>query len=1472
MTRLILFFFASSLLAQTINSARPRLILNGEAPGGGTRLAALRAKRDAGTPPKDWSGMLTEAGSYTGDSGTCDGTVGNRANCSANFSLSSAAQYPPMYGLLAQVYADQAGVNNTAAKWGYRCANALDRSVDFYAPNSVITDVTNSTNPVFTTSGSHNLAVGHYVGILGADGAWASINSGYSIATGVPSKGLGYWIVDTVPTSTTFTLRRLSVNGQAVPDTTALGAFTGQSNPRVYGGAGKPFYTAMYYSDGNSWRQVYGGLLYAGDWCSDYQTATQREKWVDFIGHRANYFSQPENWEGGGQIQWAGNNRYGIMRGALLANITLSGDFANAQTNFNTLMAEWSEDIIPMLTTGLLYNGAAIEGPEYSPDTIKMILQSIDAIVYGTDAGTAFYANFPNWHKQVAQYTIHSTSPPKRDAAGNTISITNTFHQTPSVTYLDRLPTPMADQELAFRNTFGKPDFREGMLFVFDKLAANGDTTWAEYMQHWLKNVVPVFQQGGSEPQFGYVMDAALWSETYTATDYTASLTDLGFLAGGTSSTSAIGWGEKLARSDWTDNATHMIFRCGLTGHQHSHSDDGSYQIFRKGRWLSAEVVGYANIWTSPYLHNVVMPNGWMSSNLNYGLGATYTPECRFERNAETSTYSYAWMRNLASTYNGSQVTDITRHDRTFFYARPDMLFVYDDIAYSSASPTRWLQQSSELPSVSTNTITHAKEAQRLSTKILTPTPAAIRGIDLRPLRVSKITRANPARMLIETPMGLTTSNRIKLYGGTGDWAAANGYQTLVTSGLPTNETYPIQRIISGLDTSGYSTDYMQTQAMTWRYAIYVTAVTKGTTTTVTVPGNGLFYAGGADPDRIEIEGCTGDFAGLNGTWTPASLINTAVFTLNINSSAWSGTMAANTCTAMPILRYAGGYYAAEVVTPATTADRILACVEAHNDSAAESTKTLLTASNAVAGECGDTVVAFPTTSTPTLPITYTFSNAASVKHRVVNMGASTNYHVTVSGADVTVAAATGSGDTTSSAEGVLAFSTTGSGITLDITTTTLPDATQGTAYSQQVSCIGGTAPRALTLQTGTLPTGLSISASGLISGTPTGTGTSNFTIRCTDAVPATDDQALSIVVNAAGSSVTFSTTTLADGEEDQAYAGGPLSCSGGTGPYTYALISGALPTGVSLNTDGTFGGTPTTAGDFTASYRCTDSLSATADSTPITITVNAGTPPFPTMTWPNPVVLINRGSAISETPDVADGTSPFTFALTSGSLPTGASLNASTGAITGTLTQIGDFLACITVTDSAVPALTDQKCITVRVLETGSGLTSAVYASSSSALVWFGANGLDANTTCTALLRGSDQVAVGTQVIAAGPANRPAIFTGLTANTLYSAQINCGGTATSQSFTTAASATSSASFLYQVAAASVAGTTHLRLRYGGTSALGSTSSVTACSGGVCSITLTRDGGPLWIADDRCSDDACNTVLASHPARPYMIE
>ena len=87
----------------------------------------------------------------------------------------------------------------------------------------------------------------------------------------------------------------------------------------------------------------------------------------------------------------------------------------------------------------------------------------------------------------------------------------------------------------------------------------------------------------------------------------------------------------------------------------------------------------------------------------------------------------------------------------------------------------------------------------------------------------------------------------------------------------------------------------------------------------------------------------------------------------------------------------------------------------------------------------------------------------------------------------------------------------------LTVTTTTLPAGVVGTPYSETLTATGGTGSKTWS-KTGTLPTGLTLSTSGVLSGTPTAAGTPSITFKVTDSAtptPAEATKAITVTVTA---------------------------------------------------------------------------------------------------------------------------------------------------------------------------------------------------------------------------------------------------------------------------------------------------------------------------------------------------------------------
>jgi uncharacterized protein (TIGR03437 family) len=138
------------------------------------------------------------------------------------------------------------------------------------------------------------------------------------------------------------------------------------------------------------------------------------------------------------------------------------------------------------------------------------------------------------------------------------------------------------------------------------------------------------------------------------------------------------------------------------------------------------------------------------------------------------------------------------------------------------------------------------------------------------------------------------------------------------------------------------------------------------------------------------------------------------------------------------------------------------------------------------------------------------------------------------------------------------------------------------------------------------------------------------------------------------------------------------LTAIGGTPPYTWSVASGALPSGLTLNSFGIIGGTPATAGNYNITISVTDLASATTNLTfnlasvsNLAITSNAALPPG------------SVGVPYSTTLTASGATPPYAWMLTGGALPDGLTLS-SDGAISGTTTSTGTFSFSVQATDSA--------------------------------------------------------------------------------------------------------------------------------------------------------------------------------------------
>lgn len=253
----------------------------------------------------------------------------------------------------------------------------------------------------------------------------------------------------------------------------------------------------------------------------------------------------------------------------------------------------------------------------------------------------------------------------------------------------------------------------------------------------------------------------------------------------------------------------------------------------------------------------------------------------------------------------------------------------------------------------------------------------------------------------------------------------------------------------------------------------------------------------------------------------------------------------------------------------------------------------------------------------------------------------------------------------------------------------TLPGATVGVNFNATLNVSGGTAPYTFSISWGKLPAGLTISTkTGTISGLPTKTGTYTFSVHVTDSSDLGTAQVFAITVAKAASvavAVTPTTATIA---------------SDGTEQFT-ALVTNtsnvAVTWSASLGTISSSGlySAPAVTATSTATVTA-KSVADTTKSAMATVTVTVPPPPplsITTTSLPGATADI----AYSDTLTATGGKAPYIWSLSSGSLPTGITLQ-SAGSLAGTTSQTGQFTATVEVTDSSAPKLTSSKSLTLTV------------------------------------------------------------------------------------------------------------------------------------------------------------------------------
>jgi Putative Ig domain len=296
--------------------------------------------------------------------------------------------------------------------------------------------------------------------------------------------------------------------------------------------------------------------------------------------------------------------------------------------------------------------------------------------------------------------------------------------------------------------------------------------------------------------------------------------------------------------------------------------------------------------------------------------------------------------------------------------------------------------------------------------------------------------------------------------------------------------------------------------------------------------------------------------------------------------------------------------------------------------------------------------------TTVTLYATRAGGNVAASGGELVSLVDSSGYNVTIAGAPTVLA--TAGANTTFHGVAFAPIPTP----TIVVAPATLPNGTFNAAYSQTITASGGTAPYAFAVTAGSLPAGLTLSAAGVLSGTPTAAGSSSFTVTATDANNFLGTQNYTLVINQLAQAITgFAPTT-------------PVTF--GVAPITLTAAGGAS-------------GNPVTFATTSAATICTVSgstLTITGAGTCVVTADQAGNGNYAAALQISASVVVNQASqaitGFAPTSPVTFGAAPINLTATGG-----ASGNPIVFATTSAATVCTVSGATLTITGAGTCALT---------------------------------------------------------------------------------------------------------------------------------------------------------------------------------------
>lgn len=388
------------------------------------------------------------------------------------------------------------------------------------------------------------------------------------------------------------------------------------------------------------------------DWC--YQQMTEAER--SLIMNRWNKYLEDVNKQAWGGIGMEGNNYYwGNLRNSLEWGIATFHHNTKAQSFLDHALGNrWGNSFIPYANNGEAKGGALGEGPEYGSTMLSYpLIPFITLKNYGRDI---FMES--NFYREALVHILYSTTPSPIIKGTQSFYVFFPYNET-AINDLLHERTYYGDVMTTFANYWS-------------------DNHLGQYARHWLTLCQPQISR--------YIksVDVPSIAKNFESLplDYYAS-----------------GLGVLYGRTDWSVNAT--AFQAQMKDAinvGHAHLDYGSFQLFRKGRWITRESSGYAKALTGvnntlvqseyPDAHNTIFVG--VQNNMKSLVGYWQTASPAITRLETKSHYTYATV-DLSNCFQSEQKPEyfenpyVDKVVREYIFIRPlESILIFDRILSKS--------------------------------------------------------------------------------------------------------------------------------------------------------------------------------------------------------------------------------------------------------------------------------------------------------------------------------------------------------------------------------------------------------------------------------------------------------------------------------------------------------------------------------------------------------------------------------------------------------------------------------------------------------------------------------------------------------------------------------------------------------------------------------------------------------------------